>query len=133
MYIFFCCTECQAQCAPRCGNVSHALWAAFAYCLLSVVIIHDDVRAISRFGKSLHNIRNMVQGPLFFNSKVCSVLKVCSVCFLSLQKFVEFDVSEQLTLAKQVFIIQSLCPPDIYITLTNGKTAYGLGRGHSDI
>ena len=71
----------------------------------------------------------------FQTTKVGSVhffhYRVCSVCFLRLQKFVEFDVSEQLTLAKQLFIIQSLYPPENQVTLTNGKgqivaTAYGL-------
>ena len=73
----------------------------------------------------------------FLLQKFCSVRfftsKVCSLRFFRLQKFVEFDVSEQLTLAKQVIIIQSLCPPDIYITLTNEKSAYGLGREHLDV
>ena len=80
--------------------------------------------------------------------------KVCSVRFFRLQKFVECafldykslqcplfeatkvcraDVSEQFTLAKQVFIILSLCPPDNYITLTNEKTGHGLGREHLDV
>ena len=78
----------------------------------------------------------------FFHYKVCSVhffhYKVCSVRFLRLQKFVEFDVSEQLTLAKQLFVIQSLYPPENQITLTSGKgqivaTAYGLGTEHLDV
>ena len=66
--------------------------AAFTYCLLSVVIIHDDVRTISQLGKSLHNIRNRVQCPLFSIQKFCRVCffitKVCSVRFFRLQKVV---------------------------------------------
>ena len=57
----------------RCRFVSHALWAAFACYLLSVVIVHDDVRTISWLGKSLHNVRNSVQCPLFSTRKFCRV------------------------------------------------------------
>ena len=57
----------------RCGFVAHALWAAFACYLLSVVIVHDDVRTISQLGKSLQNVRNSVQCPLFSIQTFCRV------------------------------------------------------------
>ena len=47
----------------RCRIVSHALWAAFACYLLSVVIVHDDVRAISYFGHFL-----IKKGVTFFSA-----------------------------------------------------------------